>query len=210
MHELVCTIQTLKKSELRVKIGKRMKELKGNLENEDDVFSELCFCLLTANERAAKGIEIQEKIGSGFLNFNESELKEFLKKSGYRFYNIRSKYVTLARVHHGKLREVLTNTNKKNDKEMREWLVKNVKGLGYKEASHFLRNIGFMDVAILDKHVLKVMHNHSLIDSLPKALNRKKYLEYEKKLEELCGLVGMKQGELDFYLWYLKTGKVLK
>ena len=32
----------------------------------------------------------------------------------------------------------------------------------------------------------------------------------EKKLERLCRKLKIKQGELDLYLWYLETGKVLK
>ncbi|GAJ17855.1 unnamed protein product, partial [marine sediment metagenome] len=31
--------------------------------------------------------------------------------------------------------------------KLREWVVKNFKGLGYKEASHFLRNIGYKNFA---------------------------------------------------------------
>jgi len=35
-------------------------------------------------------------------------------------------------------------------------------------------------------------------------------MEIEKQLEEICGKTGLSQGELDLYLWYMKTGKVLK
>ena len=85
-----------------------------------------------------------------------------------------------------------------------------MKGVGYKESSHFLRNVGFSDVAILDRHVLSVLHEHGLIDVVPRPPTRGRYLEIERKLEELAGKLGFTLGELDLYLWYLKTGEVLK
>ncbi|MDM7266442.1 MAG: N-glycosylase, partial [Aquificaceae bacterium] len=36
------------------------------------------------------------------------------------------------------------------------------------------------------------------------------YLEAEKRLEEVCERLGMTQAELDLYVFYYKTGKVLK
>ena len=92
----------------------------------------------------------------------------------------------------------------------REWVAVNIKGLGYKEASHFLRNVGYFDLAILDRHILAVMKDYGLIDSIPSSLSRKKYLEIEKKFFELSELTSIKPGILDFYLWYMRTGKVLK
>ncbi len=82
--------------------------------------------------------------------------------------------------------------------------------MGYKESSHFLRNVGFSDVAILDRHVLSVLHEHGLIDGVPRPPTRGRYLEIERKLEELAGKLGLTLGELDLYLWYSKTGEVLK
>jgi len=95
-------------------------------------------------------------------------------------------------------------------KQAREWLVKNVKGIGYKEASHFLRNVGFDNLAILDRHVLSVLHEYGLIDEVPRSLTCGRYLEIEEKLVELSEKLGLTLGELDLYLWYLKTGEVLK
>lgn len=208
MQELISSILSLRENSVGKEIEKRMRELEKNSASEKKLFSELCFCLLTANERAAKGIEIQEKIGDGFLTFSERELRNFLKRHGYRFYNVRAAYIVEARKHYWKLKKTLAKLETVDRK--REWLVQNVKGLGYKEASHFLRNIGHNGCAILDRHIIKLMHEKGMIKNIPKMLEKKHYLENEKKLETLCGKLGMEQGELDFYLWYLKTGKVLK
>ena len=92
---------------------------------------------------------------------------------------------------------------------LRDWIVKNVKGLGYKEASHFLRNIGFDDFAIIDFHIVDLLADYNLIKK-PKNLNRKKYLEIEKILRKISRKTGLTLAELDLYLWYLETGKILK
>ncbi len=208
MERLVFSVSKLRGGEVGARVRKRMEELSRNFSTEGKIFSELCFCLLTANERALKGIEIQEKIGDGFLALPERKLISFLKSHGYRFYNVRSKYIIGARGLYGKLKSTLAKLG--TDNARREWLVENVKGLGYKEASHLLRNLGFNGTAILDRHIVKLMHEHKMIGGLPKSLGKKAYLETERKLAPLCDRLKMKQGELDFYLWYLKTGKVLK
>ena len=96
-----------------------------------------------------------------------------------------------------------------NGKEAREWLVNNIKGLGYKEASHFLRNVGFMDVAIVDFHIVDLLAKNKIIKK-PKTMTKKKYLEIEEVLEKLSKKLGLELGELDLYLWWMETGKALK
>ena len=93
---------------------------------------------------------------------------------------------------------------------MREGLVENIKGLSYKESSHFLRNIGFFKFAILDKHILRTLKENKLIPKIPNQMNKNNYLLFEKILSRLSIRLKLSQGELDLYLWYLKTGKILK
>ena len=97
-------------------------------------------------------------------------------------------------------------------KERREKLVKMIKGLGMKEASHFLRNIGFKDVAIVDFHIIDLLKREGLTDFDRKTsgLSKGKYLEIEGVLEKLGKELGMNLAELDLYLWYMETGKILK
>ena len=185
-------------------IDERMDSFKEKWEKRDEWFSELCFCILTANSSAKIGIKIQNEID--FVNLSKEEISKELKRLGYRFYNRRAEFIVAAR-ELSNLKEILAD---KDGKEMREWLVKNVKGIGYKEASHFLRNIGFNGLAILDRHILKNMCKNGLIDEIPAKLNKRKYLEIEKILEKAAKSIGMDMGELDLYLWYIETGKVLK
>ena len=64
-------------------------------------------------------------------------------------------------------------------------MIKNIKGLGYKESSHFLRNIGFDDYAIIDFHIVDILVKHNLIER-PKSLTKRKYLEIEDTLRDLA------------------------
>jgi thermostable 8-oxoguanine DNA glycosylase len=48
--------------------------------------------------------------------------------------------------------------------------------------SNFLRNVGYRNVAIIDRHVLNLLCKYQVIHSKPKALTRKPYLEIEKAL----------------------------
>jgi len=172
----------------------------------EEWFSELCFCILTANSSAEAGIKAQKSIGKGFMTLSQEELAERLKSTGYRFYNVRAKYIVEAR-RFARIKDVVTSFQ--STFEAREWLVENVKGIGYKEASHFLRNVGYFDVAILDKHILRILHNHGIAE-MPKSMNRARYLQIEQRFFELAKRCRMMPGELDLYLWYMATGKVLK
>ena len=86
----------------------------------------------------------------------------------------------------------------------------NVKGIGYKEGSHFLRNVGYENLAILDRHVLRVLNEGCIIDCIPNTLTEKRYLAVEEELEGLVDEVGLSLAEIDLYIWYMATGKILK
>lgn len=61
--------------------------------------------------------------------------------------------------------------------------------MSYKEASHFLRNVGFGEnIAILDRHILRNLVKLEVIDELPKTLTPKLYLEIEEKWETTVNL----------------------
>ena len=172
-------------------------------------FSELCFCILTANSSAELGIRIQNSVGSGFLTMPRSRLEEVLRKAGHRFWRKRAEFIVEAR-RYSEIRDiVLEKIESGGVFGAREWLVRNVKGLGYKEASHFLRNVGYFEVAILDRHILTTLSEYGVID-IPKTLTRKRYLDIEERFSALARKAGMEPGVFDLYVWYLRTGKVLK
>lgn len=202
MRRLLSGIEKLKKSKIKKEVDKRIKEFKGK-KSADRIFSELCFCILTANFNAEKAIKIQKKIKNGFLVLPEKKLAKKLKKLGYRYPNTRARYIVEARKHRNSLKKII------GKKKAREFLVENVKGLGYKEASHFLRNVGCKNCAIIDFHIIDLLVKNKLIKK-PKTLSRKKYLEIENLLKKLAKKLKLNLAELDLYLWFVETGKVLK
>lgn len=208
MQKLLNSIEELKKSKTRKLIDSRIREFKAIGESSNTkLFKELCFCILTANFNAERGIKIQKEIGNGFITLSEKQLAKKLKQSGYRHPNIRAKYIVEARKHKNSLKEIINSS--KNESEAREWLVGNVKGIGFKEGSHFLRNIGRKNLAIIDFHIIDLLVKERLIKK-PKTLNKKRYLEIENLLERIALKSGLNLAELDLYLWFQETGKVLK
>lgn len=200
-------IEALKKSEIGKIINERIQEFERvGQEKEDKVFSELCFCLLTANFQAEKCIQIQQDMGRGFEFLPQEELAKKLKEAGHRFWPQRAERIVNARSCSLELHNMVM---RKDGKEMRAWIVKNIQGLGMKEASHFLRNIGYKDLAIIDFHIVDLLEREKLIER-PKTLTPKKYLEIENVLKELAEKTGLNLAELDLYLWYMETGKILK
>jgi len=202
VDELISKIRDLMNSQIKKKVESRIKEF----ENMDDKFSELCFCILTANSSAQMGLKLQKNLHDAFLNSSEDELARQLRKYGYRFPN-RAGYICHNRKYEN-IDEILKNFS--DERKAREWLVRNVKGFGYKEASHFLRNVGYKNVAIIDRHILRVAKRHGLIEEIPASLSRRTYIDIEKKLEKVADELDITLAELDLYLWYMETGKILK
>ena len=174
------------------------------------LFVELCFCIIVANNSIENGLRAYNNIGLDFLKLDEKELKEKLKITARRFYNKRAEYIIEARK---KYSELIKNIDKlKAEKigefEFRDWLVENIKGFGYKEASHYMRNLGFFNFAILDRHILKFLYKEGIIKELPKSLNQRKYFEIEKILLDFSKKLKMNMAELDVYLFYIDSGRI--
>lgn len=201
----------LKKKEIK----NRLREFRETWEKGDEaVFRELCFCILTANASAQMGINCIDNLGDLLLKGSVKDLKE-IRCGGHRFPNKRSEFIV-------KTREYINNDlsfrlkdkikSLKDFHERRNFFAKNpgIKGLGYKEASHFLRNIGFKGYAILDKHILKSLNEFGVLKEIERPNIKKKYIEIEKKMKAFSQKIGIDMDDLDLLLWSRKTGKILK
>lgn len=209
MKQLIKEICVLRESDIKKRVDARAKDFRTlGKKDSKEWFSELCFCILTANSTAKKGIEIQSCLGhKGFTSLSLKELTKFIKEKGHRFYNVRSAFIVEARKHKN-LKDILLKF--KDEREAREWIVSNVKGIGYKEASHFLRNVGYTNVAILDRHIINSLYEQGLIKEKPKTITKKKYLEIEAIMDKIAETLKLNHAELDLYMWYMKTGEILK
>ncbi|MFQ6124363.1 MAG: N-glycosylase/DNA lyase [Candidatus Heimdallarchaeota archaeon] len=181
-------------------------------ESEEKIFAELCYCLCTPQSKAqncAQAIKSLEESGTLYSG-TWQEIQQKLK--GVRFAPTKAKRIVAAREYfteNGRL--VLKKHLDTCEDMLRGWLVKNVKGLGYKEASHFLRNIGLSEtLAILDRHVLKNLKKFGIIKEIPANLSKKKYFEIEQKMQDFCQQINISLAKLDLIFWSMETGKILK
>jgi N-glycosylase/DNA lyase len=190
---------------IKEEVEKKIKEFGKKNISDKDRFLELCFCLLVANcslDRTKKNWENNKKI---FLEANQKQLSSRLRELGQRFHNNKASYIIEARKHADKLNSYLKN---KEEFELRNFLADNIKGLGMKESSHFLRNQGFKNFAILDRHVLKTLKENRFLKEIPKTLTKKRYLKIEEKLGNLAESLKTSQAHLDLYLFYLDSGRI--
>lgn len=174
-------------------------------------YEELVYCLLTAYASAVMGQKCLDALclNHVLLEGSEEDIRRVLVETGHRFPNKRSEYIYNTRALAPVIKETIQGFD--GSKKARMWLVKNVKGLGWKEGSHYLRNIGYFDLAIIDRHILNNLREFKLLDEDgKKGLTRKRYLAIEELLDVVAEKLQLEPGELDLYMWYRKTGKVLK
>ena len=196
-------------------IKTRLREFKEVFEKGDDrrIFEELVFCIFTAGASAKMGLKSVDAVKDILMEGSVEELYERLKH--VHIYPGRANYIVHTREYskreYGfKLRDLILSF--KEPEERRDFFAKNkdIKGLSYKEASHFLRNIGFRGYAILDKHLLRSLHEFGVINNPKPPTTKKKYLETEAKMKEFAGEIGVDFDELDLLLWSERTGEILK
>ncbi|MFG1518932.1 MAG: N-glycosylase/DNA lyase [Thermoplasmataceae archaeon] len=184
-----------------------MEFIKAGQSSKENLFLELCFCILAANTSAEMGIRVMTQVSQDDFLYSDLEtLRAELKRVSCRFYNMRSKFIVNSRWIIDELPEIARTTDTMGT---REYLAENLLGVGYKESSHFLRNVGKFECAILDKHILKMMNAVSGTE-LKASLSKKKYLEIEDAFIKMSDMLNMKPGILDLYMWKTATGKVLK
>ena len=174
--------------------------------SEEDIFYELCFCLLTPQSKGKMCWERVERLKK--RNFKERPINPHSSINDLRFHNHKNVYLLVAKRQFSHILEQLSQ--EKDVAVLREWLVKNVQGFGYKESSHFLRNIGHRNLAILDRHILKNLVHHNIISALPKTLTRKRYLAIEQQFLQFAEQVKIPLDALDLLFWSNETGEIFK
>ena len=209
-----CNIHTLHQlhCQLEFQITLRINSFKSvwNHAPEEYLLLELLFCLLTPQSNAnlcwEKVLELfnSGKLYSGTVDAISSIINPV------RFKNNKAKYIKKAINFFGdsSLKKFLQG----NDiYTIRDRLIKTVDGLGYKEASHFLRNIGIgLELAILDRHILRCLKDFRVIDTIPDALTPQRYKDIEHSMQDFCKSINIPISHLDFIFWYLKKGALFK
>ncbi len=197
-------------------IVKRLAEFKkAGMQGNRKIFEELCYCILTAGSSARMGMRTIEVLKDIIHSAGEQELQQRARAHHVRFWRLRPSYIVQTREYlRGscgmKLQTLLESFESPSAR--RDFFAQNksIKGLGYKEASHFLRNIGYPGYAILDKHIVNSLREMGVISQRMRPLGREGYLAIEKKLGQFADEIGIEMDHLDLLLWSRKTGEILK
>ncbi len=201
-----------KKSAIRSRLNEFRKI--GEEADDNELFEELAFCICTAGASAKMGLKSVEAMRDILPTGSLKSLRKRLD-GVHRYPNTRPAYIVhtreyLKNEHNFKIKNLLESFN--DPIERRDFLAKNknIKGIGYKESSHFLRNIGFSGYAILDKHILNTLYEFKVIKGPKPPATRDKYIYAERKLIEFADKLEIHMDELDLLLWSEKTGEILK
>ncbi|MEJ5245063.1 MAG: N-glycosylase/DNA lyase [Bacteroidota bacterium] len=176
----------------------------------ENYFYELCYCICTPQSSAKNAEKVEKKlIEMDFLNQDFNPVELLSNREHYvRFHNQKAQRLIEAKMKYPKLLDILHSSIEPMEKRAK--VVEIIKGIGYKEASHFLRNIGYRNLAIIDRHLLKNLIKCGVIESIPKSLNKAKYLEIEEKFKDFAEKVNIALDELDLLFWSYETGMILK
>jgi N-glycosylase/DNA lyase len=181
---------------------------------DEEIFAELVFCLFTPQSKAVICWAAVNALADKNMIFNSTMEDIANTISGVRFKHNKAKYVVEARNFFTlnekiKVKEKLASFN--DIYELREWIIATIKGIAYKEAGHFLRNIGIgKDLAILDRHILRNLKLYGAIEEIPKTLTVKAYLDIEKKMQDFAKEIGIPVSHLDMLFWCKNTGGIFK
>jgi N-glycosylase/DNA lyase len=196
-------------------IETRIEGFRNVYKNGDDkrLFAELAFCLLTPQSNARYCWEtICDMYDNETLFYGDREIiTNALNR--VRFKIKKGKYIISARESFFSGNKRLKDRLEEFDDVFlaREWLVEDIKGFGYKEASHFLRNIGKGNkVAILDRHILRNLEKYGVIKEIPGNLSKTKYYEIETKFARFSEEIAIPLEHMDLLFWYIAKGEIFK
>jgi N-glycosylase/DNA lyase len=196
-------------------INKRLKQFnKFDRLSNKEVFEELVFCLFTPGSKAINGDKALKKLKKNNLLYKGTKEKIAKEIKGIvRFHNNKARYLIKAREFFGngskfRIKDSLVS---KDPAVVREWLVSNVKGIGYKEAGHFMRNIGLgKNIVILDTHILKNLKQFNIIKDTPLSIGKKLYFHIEEKMRQFARDINIPLDALDLLFWSRQTGFIFK
>lgn len=174
-------------------------------------FYELVYCLLTPQSSAEHAEAVVQSLRDVRFAERGGDPEPLLRNpaSYIRFHKTKSRHLLKARGEFPAIAQAISNGS--TPAELREWLAANVTGLGYKEATHFLRNIGKNGgLAILDRHILRNLQRLKVIRTIPPSLSKKKYLSIERQFTAFAGQIGIPLDELDLLFWSMETGEIRK
>lgn len=192
---------------------------------EDELWFHICFCILSSNvpfEMAQSAT--RHLIEMNLIDRKQSALhpkmsleciaselskpcylppKKNKNKRKYRFPNVRAKHIVQTAVNLQGIRIKDALQRCETDYQGRDFFVKYVYGMGYKESSMFLRNIGYScTLAVIDNHILHFMKEIGLVDPKEYRIQSPKtYLQLEMLLRNFASEKQVELPILDIAIW---------
>ncbi|MBN1391044.1 MAG: N-glycosylase/DNA lyase [Candidatus Thermoplasmatota archaeon] len=183
-------------------------------DDEKRALNELLFCILTPQSRAQVCWGAIEEMACTDVLFkgNYEEVLEAVRFVRFKYKKARYLIEARGRFMEGGNIHLLEFIRETGDPlKVRDRLVKDIKGLGYKEASHFLRNIGLGErMTILDRHILRILSRAEVIERVPTSMTNRRYLEIEQEMIRFAETVEIPVSHLDLVMWYKATGTIFK
>ena len=184
------------------KIEKRLKEFQNTTELQWK--DELLFCILTPQSNG-------KRCWQAILELNKNNFKNIEKTLSQktRFHKTKAKHLQKAQAQWLEVEKAIKTLGQE---ELRDFLVNNVYGIGMKEASHFIRNIGKNNnqLAILDRHILRNLAKYKVIKDPEISLTSKVYKEIENKMKTFSQRINIPLDHLDLLFWQAGTGEIFK
>ncbi|KAB2881554.1 hypothetical protein F9K33_00410 [bacterium] len=234
-------MQTVSKiHETVLKVCEEARKLVGQippLENESELLSELVLCILSSQEKyeaaSAAMISLNKKnilrIPNNEVDFFEikSQLIAAMGEPIYfnyenkrysrrlRFFVKKGEHIlkTLENIYLNNLTIKKILSCAEDTRDARKKIIDCCCGLGPKQASMFLRNIGYYsEFAVLDKHVFNFMKITGLTyNSLTSVATLSKYEELENKLRSYATTYNVALLHLDLAIWVtMRTLKIYR
>lgn len=180
-------------SEQEIRQAKKIAEDFGKDKTKEETFYHLCFAICapqTTFVSNRQAVEELKSIDFYRLGGEEQELWPITRR--VRFYKNKARYLVAMRKDFDRIYRKIQSA--KSGKELRSYLVSELKGVGMKAASHFCRNYGFQDIAIIDVHILRYMGVET-----PK--NATQYLKIESDFIKLASDLGLTPVVFDALIW---------
>lgn len=194
---------------IKPQIHERLESFRSVPTNE--YFYELCFCICTPMTKAKNAIQVQKKLMEQNFRECDIDLYEIIRGTNHyiRFHNKKIIYLQKMKNKFSTYeKEIHSN---KDIFSLRNYLANTIEGLSFKEASHFLRNIGRTGVAIIDRHTFRNLQQLSVINPTEKYPGSKSsYLQIESLWKHYADFVGISMEEMDLLFFYNQTKTILK
>jgi phage N-6-adenine-methyltransferase len=216
--------------EIRAALRGRATGIWDSLPGVEDTFYEGCYALCAAQNPAVRTAEAVRRMRAADMYGRlppsgeaartvigdvtpRAELAGIMRGL-VRFHNVKSGRVAAFRGQVAGIHAVLAATSdfirhspmSEWTPSLRDWLAREVDGFGFKEASHFLRNVGFRGLTIPDIHVLRRLAELGLVKEPSGSPTPKAHREADAAMRRYAEAIGADLDELDVLWWSRGSG----